>query len=299
MAAFVSYSHQDRSFVDKLAAHLVKNRARVWVDRWELNVGDSLITKVQGAIQAADALLVVLSRASVASEWCQKELSAGLVRELEEKRVVVLPILLEDCDIPLFLRDKLYADFRTDFDRGFHSTLNALAAVTSDTLGRVDGPEYHTDWAVDWGEPDGQVEVKWTFVNHSEALPYCAITEVTFRGNAAATHRYKQFDSEGLGWLSRLIMLEGLYEALKGKELHLMLLEDNFPKTRRIELADKNRRDLTIIVTARRLGTDTGKDLLLDWGQHLEMVRAESLRRKGRFTEDEVAALVRLGVRPP
>ena len=111
MPIFISHSSKDNAFVDKLARHLIKAKARVWVDTWELKVGDSLIQKIQEAIQTASALLVVLSKAAVASEWCRRELSAGLMRELEEKRVLVLPLLLEDCDIPMFLREKRYADF--------------------------------------------------------------------------------------------------------------------------------------------------------------------------------------------
>lgn len=115
MPIFISYSHVDKAFVDKLAASLVEHDAHVWVDTWELNVGDSILNRVQEAIQDSSALLIVLSKASVASEWCKKELSAGLMRELDEKRVVVLPVLIEDCEIPVFLREKMYADFRKDF----------------------------------------------------------------------------------------------------------------------------------------------------------------------------------------
>jgi hypothetical protein len=43
MAVFISYSHADKTFVAKLAANLVKHNAHVWVDRWELNVGDSIL----------------------------------------------------------------------------------------------------------------------------------------------------------------------------------------------------------------------------------------------------------------
>jgi hypothetical protein len=107
MPIFISYSHEDKTFVDRLAMQLVAYKAKVWLDKWELHVGDSLIKRIQDAIAGASALLVVLSKASVKSEWCKKELSAGLVRELEEKRVVVLPVLKEDCEVPLFLRDKL------------------------------------------------------------------------------------------------------------------------------------------------------------------------------------------------
>ena len=110
MPIFISYSHSDSKFATRLAHQLVKRRANVWIDQWELHVGDSLTQKVQEAIEGATALLVILSEASVESEWCKKELSSGLIRELDEKRVIVLPVLMEDCKIPMFLRDKKYAD---------------------------------------------------------------------------------------------------------------------------------------------------------------------------------------------
>jgi hypothetical protein len=133
MPIFISYSHQERDFVDTLSYHLVKAKAHVWVARWELRVGDSLLNRIESAIQSASALLVILSEASTKSEWCRKELTAGLVRELEERRVVVLPVLLEECTVPLFLRDKLYADFRTDFDAGLRAVLESVARVTNDS----------------------------------------------------------------------------------------------------------------------------------------------------------------------
>jgi hypothetical protein len=35
MPIFISYSHADRVFVNKLAASLVKHNAHVWIDSWE------------------------------------------------------------------------------------------------------------------------------------------------------------------------------------------------------------------------------------------------------------------------
>ena len=89
MPIFISYSHKNKEFVDKLAMQLVARNVNIWLDRWELNIGDSLIDKVQEAVDGSSALLVILSKASTESEWCKKELSSGLLRELEEKRVVV------------------------------------------------------------------------------------------------------------------------------------------------------------------------------------------------------------------
>lgn len=75
---------------------------------------------------------MILSKKSVESAWCKKELNSGLVRELEEKRVIVLPVVINDCEIPLFLREKLYADFRTDYNEGFNAILEAVAGVTNE-----------------------------------------------------------------------------------------------------------------------------------------------------------------------
>ena len=66
-------------------------RHNVWLDRWELNVGDSIVERIQNALTESSAMLVILSKHSVESEWCKKELNAGIVRELDEKKVVVLP----------------------------------------------------------------------------------------------------------------------------------------------------------------------------------------------------------------
>ena len=46
MAIFISYSRADAAFVDQLAHKLVMRRHHIWMDRWEMSVGDSLITKI-------------------------------------------------------------------------------------------------------------------------------------------------------------------------------------------------------------------------------------------------------------
>ncbi|MDB5888807.1 MAG: hypothetical protein JWM03_1679, partial [Rhodocyclales bacterium] len=124
---FLSYSHADRPIVARLASDLRALGVTVWWDKWELKVGDSLTSKIQDGIHGAAYLCIVLSPSSVRSAWVKRELTAGLVRELEDKRVFVLPLLAEHCDIPLFLRDKLYADFTDSYEEGFATLLERVA----------------------------------------------------------------------------------------------------------------------------------------------------------------------------
>jgi hypothetical protein len=160
MALFISYSHEDDEIVEKIAAGLASRNKRIWLDKWELNYGDSLIQVIQEALISSSALLIMLSKKSVESEWCKKEITAGLMRELEEKRVVVVPILLDDCKIPIFLRDKYYADFRGDFNIALNKLDASLSRFTDISMSRVEEATQHIDWAIDYGELDNKFHLR-------------------------------------------------------------------------------------------------------------------------------------------
>ena len=76
----------------------------MWLDEWELAVGDSLTERISAGIEGSGWLLVALSESSVNSNWVRRELNAGLATELDNQEVIVLPALLEECDPPLFLK---------------------------------------------------------------------------------------------------------------------------------------------------------------------------------------------------
>src|SRR5437016_2632636 len=109
---FLSHSHKDKAFVKRLTLDLRRRGHVVWVDEAEINVGDSLIEKIREGIDRVDFVAAVISRASVKSKWVSRELDIASNRELRGKKVVVLPILLEDVRLPGFLDGKLFADFR-------------------------------------------------------------------------------------------------------------------------------------------------------------------------------------------
>ncbi len=271
MPVFISHSHQDKTFVDQLAAQLILHKAYIWLDRWEIKVGDSLIDKIQGAIKSASALIVVLSKASVASEWCRKELNAGLIRELEERKVIVLPLLVEDCEMPLFLKEKKYADFRTNFDTGLDETLTAISVVTSGTQGRIEQPNFHTDFGIAWGYIDALYWLDLRFIDHGEAISYSVLTEIKIICNEALSERIKSYESMGLASLGRLILVTTLNQIIKKEESSPFVLEGSLP-TARTMVFDHPKKGFSfeIMITAMRLGQDTGMDTVLDWPRHVE-----------------------------
>jgi formylglycine-generating enzyme required for sulfatase activity len=125
---FLSHSHADKPFVRKLASDLINSGVKVWLDEAEILIGDSLIEKIGTGIEAAAFVGAVLSNTSVGSSWVKKELEIALNEEIDGKRRKVLPILIEDCEVPSFLRGKLYADFRNpdSYKYEFNKLLKSL-----------------------------------------------------------------------------------------------------------------------------------------------------------------------------
>jgi len=120
---FLCHSSKDKGFVRRLAQDLEGRGVRVWFDEWEMKVGDSLADRIQEGIEHSSYLAVVLSPNSVKSGWVKRELNAALAKELKKQDVFILPILYKDCEIPLFLQDKIYADFRQNYTKGLRELM--------------------------------------------------------------------------------------------------------------------------------------------------------------------------------
>jgi TIR domain len=111
-SVFLSHAHEDKKFVRKLAADLRASGHDIWIDEAEIQIGDSLINKIREGLDQVDFIAAVISDASIESPWVQQELDIASNREIEEGRVVVLPLLISNVSLPGFLKGKFYGDFR-------------------------------------------------------------------------------------------------------------------------------------------------------------------------------------------
>lgn len=128
---FLSHSSKDKTKVRKIANFLKENGIYVWVDEAEIRIGDSLLKKISDGILEVDYLFACISNNSINSEWVNKELEMSMNLEIQRKELIVVPILLEDCDIPVFLKNKLYADMRTklSYQHGYDLMLRRLGVL--------------------------------------------------------------------------------------------------------------------------------------------------------------------------
>jgi TPR repeat protein len=120
-AAFFSYSREDSAFALRLAADLKAGGANVWLDQIDIEPGLEWDSAIEEAVAKAPQMLLILSRTSVKSRNVRNEISYAL----EEKKTII-PVLYEDCVVPLQLHRIQHIDFRNDYESGLKVLLKAL-----------------------------------------------------------------------------------------------------------------------------------------------------------------------------
>ena len=182
MSVFISYNHDDGDFAERLALELVNRDVKVWKDSWRIGVGDSLIQKVQDGLEGARFFCVIFSKSSLDSEWVKREITAGLLREIEERKVIILPIVIDDCKLPLLIRHKLYADFRGSFEGGLKDLLAVLVPhYRTNNVGRVTTDDhYYIDWGIFTEEQDGRFVYEIDIISFDLEESFSIMTQIRF-----------------------------------------------------------------------------------------------------------------------
>ena len=185
MSVFISYNHKDSDFVDKLSLALIKNNIKVWKDKWKISVGDSLINEIESGILGASYLIIVLSENSIRSDWVRKELNAALIREVDDKKIKILPVIIDDCDIPLFLREKLYVDFRKDFDTCLKQILSVVdRKYNINSGGRVNkDTTYYIDFSIETRFDDQRFFMDIDIVSFDTEEEFSVLTQFYFESS--------------------------------------------------------------------------------------------------------------------
>lgn len=110
MKIFISHSSKDKKFVRLLKDCLLENTIETWVDEDQLDFGDSLINKLETALDETSHLVIILSPASIESDWVNFELKKALENHRTGLIQKIIPIKYRECIIPEELSDLLYAD---------------------------------------------------------------------------------------------------------------------------------------------------------------------------------------------
>jgi hypothetical protein len=123
---FISHRGQDIKEADRLAEEIRKAGHQVWLDEWKIDIGDSLVQRINEGLEGASYLILCYSSAGVTSPWMSREWMSALSRQLNGHGVKLLPARLTGGKAPAILDDIKYADLVNDWSKGMAELLRAI-----------------------------------------------------------------------------------------------------------------------------------------------------------------------------
>jgi TIR domain len=123
---FISYRRVDADAVKQLAIELQLAGHTVWFDEWRIDLGDSIVGRMNEGLAGAAYLILCCSTSGVDTPWISREWLSALARQLDGHDMKVLPVLLSGGFPPPILADVKYADLSTDWSDGMRQLLRAI-----------------------------------------------------------------------------------------------------------------------------------------------------------------------------
>lgn len=101
MKAFISYSHRDENYVERLNVHLAQMKRENLIDEWtdkEIKAGNNLDTVISDALVSSELFLALLSPDYINSNYCYNKEFETAQKMQEEGKLMIVPIIVEPCD---------------------------------------------------------------------------------------------------------------------------------------------------------------------------------------------------------
>jgi len=128
--AFICHASEDKDkFVRELVKKLKEKGLNVWYDEFTIEVGDSLLKRIDEGLLQSKYGIVIFSKAFFDKKWTEKELSGlSALEERDEKKV--LPVWLDVDMNDVKQKYPILADlYAADASKGMESVVNELISV--------------------------------------------------------------------------------------------------------------------------------------------------------------------------
>ena len=130
---FLCHSGVNKPWVENLAVRIevvpyLDRYLGVVFDKWDFIKGKNVVTEIEAHIDQCRFIGVVVSKAMLESEWATMERTIAVWSDPSGRQGRVIPLLIENVDLPASLRIRNWIDFREpdNFEEAFIELINRL-----------------------------------------------------------------------------------------------------------------------------------------------------------------------------
>lgn len=123
---FLSYATEDRAVSRQIGEQFEKARFDVGYTERELLPGDSIVEKIGKAVSSSDYVFLLVSKNFLNYE---SGLSMAYLDELTTRNVAIIPVLIDNCEVPVFLLKYQIFDLRKKTDKNIRKLVNQITSA--------------------------------------------------------------------------------------------------------------------------------------------------------------------------
>ena len=105
MTIFISHNKKQKSQARLLAMALAEHGESVWFDEWTIRPGESLTGGIEEGLSRSSVFVLLWSKDAAASNWVDTELRAYIRRRVDDKKLRIIPIMMDDTPLPTLVAD--------------------------------------------------------------------------------------------------------------------------------------------------------------------------------------------------
>lgn len=118
---FISYSHEDKGFAEKLERELKAHGFTLWRDESRIEPGSEWTDDIEEALNVCSTVIVVLSPAALDSPWVKNEIL--FATKLRKK---IITVIIEKCRMPVWLISTHALYFTDNNDSAWNKLASAI-----------------------------------------------------------------------------------------------------------------------------------------------------------------------------
>lgn len=156
---FISYTAQDTEIANIILNRLQQAGFEPWNTPIESDSLYSIKSAIRNQIYSSDYYIMLISKASLDSTWVQYEMEQAISKEWLQREITVLPIKIEPCNMPTYLKKLQWLDLSKNFEKGLEKMIEQLEMALRIDLRRGNELDLH-NLAIDLLKAYGFRDVK-------------------------------------------------------------------------------------------------------------------------------------------
>ena len=126
---FISYNHQDSSIAHRISDALQRESIDVVFDYKDISIGENVFDQIRYMYETSETVMVLLSQSLFASDYFRYEFPKYFFDEARKRKVNIIPVLVEKCQIPSDFLEYEIINVTNDFEKGLQKIVQKLKII--------------------------------------------------------------------------------------------------------------------------------------------------------------------------